>query len=110
MKPTIFAPFAAALLGGAAALLAVRPAAATPPPPPPPAVEHKVLVVDFEEFKALDEYKALEKETGSPWLAQFAFQERVLNRAGAEGWELEQVYVPKSPAQSVFYLKRAAGR
>ena len=42
------------------------------------------------------------------WRAQFAYQERVLNRAGAEGYELAQVVIPKNPSESVFYFRRPA--
>jgi hypothetical protein len=91
------------IVGLSVGVYAPRAAAAAPPA----AYEHSVVLLDFEQYKEDKEYKDLEKQHGSPWLAQFAYQELVLTRAGAAGWELVAVAVQKTPAQSVFYLKKA---
>ena len=100
---TLTAVVAATIGAGAASL---RPASAAGPTPAGPKWEHHVELCSVAEFKDSDEYKALEKETGNPWRAQFAFQERVLNRAGMEGFQLVQVLMPKSPAECILYLRR----
>src|SRR5207244_2566095 len=73
---------------------------------PPAKVEYRVVPLDFDDFKTTDEYKALEKDLRSPWVAQFAYQEKVLNAAGEQGFELIQAIVPKGPSQTILYLKK----
>lgn len=93
---TVAVAAAAGWLAGAA-----RPVAAAPPAP-----EHRVVLVEFDDYKGLEEYKALEKELGGAWRAQFAYQEVILRRAAAEGYELVQAVVPKSPSSTIFYLRK----
>ncbi len=105
---------AAALLGAAAAGLfailafgAAPFATAAPPPPATTAFEYRVLVVDFDEYRDAEVYKQAERDLGSPFRATLRMHELALNRVGAEGWELVET-VQKTPAQALFYLKRAA--
>ncbi|HVY61022.1 MAG TPA: hypothetical protein VHF22_05180 [Planctomycetota bacterium] len=97
----------AAATGAALAAIvgAGRPAAAAPPPPAQK-WDYHVEVCSYADYKDMEEYRAIEKELNNGWRAQFAWQQRVLQRAGAEGFELVQVLVPKSPSESVFYFRR----
>jgi len=85
-------------------------AAATPGPWTGAKWEYHVEMLVWEEYRALPEYQALEKEQGGAWRASYTFQQRVLERAGQQGWELVSVRVPneKAPSTVVFYFKRPA--
>jgi hypothetical protein len=72
------------------------------------AVEHKVVLVSFEDYKDTDEYKQAEKELKSPLAAVLHVQEVVLGELGKQGWELVAIEA-KAPSQAIFYLKRHAG-
>lgn len=70
------------------------------------AVDHKVVLVAFDDYKDTDQYKQAERELKSAHLAVLRMHELALQKLGREGWELVWVEA-KTPAQATFYLKRA---
>lgn len=78
------------------------------PPPPPAQVEHRVLVLRYDEYRESPEFQAIaEEEANDLGRAIPRFEELVLSRFGAEGWEL--VWVDRSHrAEIIYYLKRRA--
>ena len=68
-------------------------------------VEHKVILLSYDDYKELEEFKQAEKELKSQLAAVFRMHEIALVELGKQGWELVSVE-GKTPAQTVFYLKR----
>jgi hypothetical protein len=96
-----------ALALAAAVALAAPPRAPVAAAAPAPTFEHKVLHLDYDEYKDTDVYKRLERDLKSSYLATLQMQEIALDRLGAEGWELVAVE-QSTPAKPTFYLKRAS--
>jgi spermidine/putrescine-binding protein len=98
----LLAAGAAVGLAAGLALAARAPVAAAAAPQ----FEHKVVAVDFDDYKDTEVYRNVERETKSPYAAALRMQELALEKLGAEGWELVAVD-QRVPAKAVFYLKRA---